>query len=121
MQSDPISLPDSHTQGEWMEDLRKQGKTIEDVAREQQERGYESGGTVAPRQLPPSSQRRWWRQSAAKIATKNTKSPELGSSGLFVWMGGVQQSDLSRHSEVVPMFGPRNGENKVHRDGCGWF
>lgn len=48
MQSDPITLPDSHTQGEWIEDLRKQGKTIEDIAREQQERGPESGGTFTP-------------------------------------------------------------------------
>ncbi|MYC93618.1 MAG: hypothetical protein F4X14_01490 [Caldilineaceae bacterium SB0661_bin_32] len=45
MQSDPFTLPDTHTQGEWLEALRKQGKTIEDVAREQLERGYESGGT----------------------------------------------------------------------------
>lgn len=48
MQSDPITLPDSHTQGGWIEDLRKRGKTIEDIAREQQERGPESGGTFAP-------------------------------------------------------------------------
>ena len=45
MQSDPISLPNSHTQGEWLEALRKRGKTIEDVAREEYERGYSSGGT----------------------------------------------------------------------------
>ncbi len=48
MQSDPIKIPNTHSQEDWMEPMRKQGKTIEDIVRESSEREYSSGTASTP-------------------------------------------------------------------------